>query len=175
MRSGIVPVQAILAFLLYTIATFAFSVAGYGQSAPVASTVGSSNVELRNVPSNDGTAVSPAFPVKASANNRYLVDQNNVPFLIVGDAPQTLIANLSQREAAAFMANRRSYGINTLWINLLCNYSDHPSKDATTFDGIAPFHQSRRSLEIKPRLFPARGRDDQHRGPERLLFSSGSH
>ena len=50
-----------------------------------------------------------------------------------------LIANLSQREAAAYMANRRSYGINTLWINILCNYSNGCNKDATTFDGIAPF------------------------------------
>jgi hypothetical protein len=81
----------------------------------------------------------PAFPLKASEDNRYLVDQNNSPFLLVGDAPQTLIAKLSETEAAAYMANRRSYGINTLWINLLCNFSDSCSKDATTFDGIAPF------------------------------------
>ena len=32
------------------------------------------------------------------------------------------------------MANRRSYGINTLWINLLCI-----CKEAKTFDGIVPF------------------------------------
>lgn len=37
------------------------------------------------------------------------------------------------------MANRQKYGINTLWINLLCNYSDGCNKNATTFDGIAPF------------------------------------
>src|SRR5262249_51615109 len=81
----------------------------------------------------------PAYPLKASANNRYLLDQDNEPFLMIGDAPQTLIANLSQAEAAAYMANRRTYGINTLWINLLCNFSDECNKDATTFDGIAPF------------------------------------
>jgi Protein of unknown function (DUF4038)/Putative collagen-binding domain of a collagenase len=140
MRTGIAFVQAILALLLHT-NTYAFSVAGnvYGRSAPVASTVGSPDVGSPNVPSNYRTAVSPTFPLKASANNRYLVDQNNVPFLIVGDAPQTLIANLSPGEAAAYMVNRRSYGINTLWINLLCNYSDGCNKEATTFDGIAPF------------------------------------
>ena len=109
MRTGIVFVQAILAFLLHANATCAFAVAAnvYGQSAPVEAP----NVESQNVPLNDRTAASPAFPLKASASNRYLVDQNNVPFLMVGDAPQTLIANLSQREAAAYMANRRSYGI----------------------------------------------------------------
>src|ERR1700740_248950 len=72
----------------------------------------------------------PVYPLKASGNNRYLVDQNNTPFLMVGDSPQFLISNLSQKEAAAFMANRRSYGINTLWINLFCI-----CKDAKTFDG----------------------------------------
>jgi hypothetical protein len=79
------------------------------------------------------------YPLKVSTNNRYLVDQDNVPFLMIGDAPQTLIANLSQAEAGAYMANRRTYGINTLWINLLCNFSDGCNKNATTFDGIAPF------------------------------------
>src|SRR5689334_14698938 len=59
-----------------------------------------------------GSPDGPAYPLKASANNRYLVDQNDTPFLMVGDSPQHLITNLSQKEAAAFMANRRGYGIN---------------------------------------------------------------
>ena len=65
--------------------------------------------------------VIPAYPLKVSVNNRYLVDQNDVPFLMVGDSPQALIGNLSEAEAAFFINNRRRYGINTLWINLLCN------------------------------------------------------
>jgi hypothetical protein len=87
-----------------------------------------------------GSPDGPVYPLKASGNNRYLVDQSNTPFLMVGDSPQQLITNLSQKEAAAFMANRRSYGINTLWINLLCIFTD-PScnKEAKTFDGIVPF------------------------------------
>jgi hypothetical protein len=85
-------------------------------------------------------ANDPVYPLKASANNRYLVDQNDTPFLIVGDSPQQLITNLSQKEAAAFMANRQKYGINTLWINLLCISTDPIcNRDAKTFDGIAPF------------------------------------
>jgi uncharacterized protein DUF4038 len=97
----------------------------------------------QSVPFTPGTAsLSPAeatYPLKVSANNRYLVDQDNVPFLMIGDAPQTLIANLSQAEAGAYMVNRRTYGINTLWINLLCNFSDGCNNNAMTFDGIAPF------------------------------------
>ena len=40
-------------------------------------------------------AASPVYPVKISASGRYLVDQNNVPFLMVGDSPHTLVANLT--------------------------------------------------------------------------------
>src|SRR5207244_6587346 len=71
---------------------------------------------------------------------RYLVDQNDRPFLMVGDSPQHLITNLSLEEAATFMANRRRHGMNTLWVNLLCIFTD-PScnREAKTFDGIAPF------------------------------------
>jgi uncharacterized protein DUF4038/collagenase-like protein with putative collagen-binding domain len=85
------------------------------------------------------SAAATAFPLKASSNNRYLVDQENAPFLMVGDAPQTLITNLSLADAGKYMANRQRYGINTLWINLICNFSDGCTKDATTFDGIQPF------------------------------------
>src|ERR1700704_2085473 len=58
-----------------------------------------------------GSPDAPVYPLRASANNRYLVDQNNTPFLMVRDSPQHLITNLSRQEAAAFMGNRRGYGI----------------------------------------------------------------
>jgi Protein of unknown function (DUF4038)/Putative collagen-binding domain of a collagenase len=85
------------------------------------------------------TSNTDVYPLKPSTNKRYLVDQRNRPFLMIGDASQTIVANLSVAEAATYMANRREYGINTLWINLLCNFSDGCNKDATTFDGVAPF------------------------------------
>jgi len=44
---------------------------------------------------------APAYPLKKSANNHYLVDQNNQPFLIVGDSPQALTVNLTEAEAAS--------------------------------------------------------------------------
>jgi hypothetical protein len=80
-----------------------------------------------------------AYPLKASANRRYLVDQENRPFLMVGDSPQALIGRLSVTEAAFYMKNRADYGINTLWINLLCNGGTACNVDGATFDGIAPF------------------------------------
>ncbi len=62
----------------------------------------------------------PVFSVHPDPTNRYLVDSNNVPFLMVGDAPQALIGNLSEAQANFFMKDRQKYGINALWINLLC-------------------------------------------------------
>jgi hypothetical protein len=50
---------------------------------------------------------SPAYPLKVSANHRYLVDQNNVPFLIVGDSPQGLLSRLTEEEADSYFADRR--------------------------------------------------------------------
>ena len=82
---------------------------------------------------------APAYPVKKSANNRYLVDQNNVPFLIVGDSPQALIVNLTEAEASAFFADRAALGFNTMWVNLLCATYTGGRADASTIDNIKPF------------------------------------
>src|SRR6516165_3910244 len=85
------------------------------------------------------TPSSPSYPLKVSTNGRYLVDQNNMPFMIVGDSPQSLIGRLSTSDAALYMANRWRYGINTLWVHLLCNDKIACHKDGTTFDGTSPF------------------------------------
>ena len=80
-----------------------------------------------------------AYPLAMSASRRYLVDASGKPFLIVGDSPQGLIADLSEKEADAFFANREAAGFNSMWINLLCNDYTGGRKDGTTYDGIAPF------------------------------------
>jgi hypothetical protein len=73
---------------------------------------------------------------------RYLVDREGRPFLIVGDSPQALIANLSEAQADRFFANRQRAGFNSVWINLLCNDYTGGRPDGTTYDGIAPFGRS---------------------------------
>jgi Protein of unknown function (DUF4038)/Putative collagen-binding domain of a collagenase len=79
------------------------------------------------------------YPLKLSSNRRYLVDQRNVPFMIVGDSPQALIGNLGVKDAAHYIANRKAAGFNTLWVNLLCAKYTGCRDDGTTFDGIKPF------------------------------------
>ena len=87
------------------------------------------------------TANAPAFPVKVSANSRYLVDQNNTPFLIVGDTPQGMISRLSEKEIDDYFADRQAHGFNTMgWVDVLCGGRDFITNVyATTPDGIRPF------------------------------------
>src|SRR5437868_7466551 len=49
-------------------------------------------------PASNAAAPTYVYPVKMSANKRYLVDQNNVPFLIVGHSPQALVGDLSESD-----------------------------------------------------------------------------
>ena len=86
-------------------------------------------------------APTPAYPLRLSANRRYLLGQNEIPFLIVADSPQGLMARLTEEEADQYFANRQSHGFNALgWIDVLCAGRDFPDNtDATTVDGIRPF------------------------------------
>jgi hypothetical protein len=84
-------------------------------------------------------AAAAVYPVKVSANNRYLVDQNNAPFLIMGDCPQSLTVNLSVAQTESFFSNRKAHGFNTMWINLVCTVYTAGRPDGSTFDGILPF------------------------------------
>ena len=66
-------------------------------------------------------ATAPAYPLKASANGRYVVDSNNIPFLIIGDAPHSILAKLNNADATTYLTDRGSNGFNALWIELLCD------------------------------------------------------
>lgn len=87
------------------------------------------------------SASSPAYPLKVSSNGRYMVDNNNTPFLIVGDTPQGLIYRLSEKQADDYFADRQAHGFNTMgWIDVLCAGRDYPANIyAATPDGIRPF------------------------------------
>ena len=82
---------------------------------------------------------SAAYPLRVSANRRYLVDRDGVPFLLMGDSPQALTVNLSEAEADAFFADREAHGFNAVWVNLLCATYTGGRPDGSTYDGIVPF------------------------------------
>src|SRR5262245_1164875 len=93
-------------------------------------------IVLATCVASEGAAV---YPLKKSANGRYLADQNNVPFLIVGDSPQALMVNLTTNDAGLFFTDRSTLGFNTVWINLLCSTYTGGRADSSTLDGIVPF------------------------------------
>ena len=66
-------------------------------------------------------AATPAYPLRPSANGRYVIDSNNVPFLIIGDAPHSILANLNNADATLYLTDRGARGFNALWIELLCD------------------------------------------------------
>jgi hypothetical protein len=91
---------------------------------------------------NSSTATNAAYPLKLSANRRYLVDQNGKPFLIVGDTPQGLMGRLTEADAEKYFADRQEHGFNTMgWIDVACAGNDYPTnKEGTTVDGLRPYN-----------------------------------
>jgi Protein of unknown function (DUF4038)/Putative collagen-binding domain of a collagenase len=67
------------------------------------------------------------------------VDQNNTPFLMVGDAPHSLIVNLDQADASTYLFNRAANGFNALWVEALCfPYTGGPA-NGSLLNGTLPF------------------------------------
>jgi len=54
------------------------------------------------------------LPIKVSANKRYFVDQNNIPWIMVGDSAHTGICKLPQSSWAAYFQDRKNQGFNTI-------------------------------------------------------------
>jgi hypothetical protein len=86
-----------------------------------------------------GSGGETAYPLKVGPAGRYLVDQNDDPFLMIGDAPQALMVNASLSDAEFLLANRASHGFNVVWIMLLGNEYCGGRADASTLDGLKPF------------------------------------
>jgi len=83
---------------------------------------------------------SPVYPVKVSGSNpRILVDQNDVPFLMVGDSPQSLMVNLSAANAAFYFANRATNGFNTVLMDAICTTYTYGPANASLLNGTLPF------------------------------------
>ena len=64
---------------------------------------------------------SSVYPLHPSANGRYMLDASNAPFLIIGDAPHSILANLNNADATTYLTDRGARGFNALWIELLCD------------------------------------------------------
>lgn len=58
---------------------------------------------------------------------------------MMGDLPQTVVGKMTEADAEYYFANRAQYGINALWVHVMCRDNETCNRDATTPDGTAPF------------------------------------
>lgn len=78
----------------------------------------------------DPSRGSSTFPLHVDAPHRQLVDGTGRPFLIVGDAAWSLIAQLSEADAATYLRSRKASGFNTILVNLIeHHFADHAPAD----------------------------------------------
>jgi hypothetical protein len=71
------------------------------------------------------------FPVHVAPGGRHLVDANGKPFLMVGDAAWSLVAQLETKEVKTYLDDRRKRGFNTILFNLLEHkFADDPPRNA---------------------------------------------
>jgi hypothetical protein len=81
----------------------------------------------------------PAYPLKASANGRYLVDHSGTPVLLLGDGAAQTLFQRTPGVASSYLDDRAAHGFNALWVHLLVNARDGGNTDGKTDDGIVPF------------------------------------
>ncbi len=76
------------------------------------------------------SAATAAYPLKVSSNGRYLVDQVGQPFFVNGDAAWSMIAQLSDTDKDAYLANRQSHSVNMVLVSLIEHlYATNAPKD----------------------------------------------
>jgi hypothetical protein len=76
-------------------------------------------------------------PLELDASKRYLVRSDGSPFLVIGDAAWSLIAQLSKEDASQYLESRRASGFSLVMVNLIEHkFCSHPPKNLY---GDAPF------------------------------------
>jgi hypothetical protein len=84
-------------------------------------------------------AATPAgfvYPLRVDPTSRYMVDQTNKPFLLVGDAAWSLFVGVSKADADLYLENRKQRGFTAILASLIEHqfaanpprnfYGDHP-------------------------------------------------
>lgn len=77
------------------------------------------------------------FPPKLSDDGRYLVDQQERPFLVIGDSPWSLIVELTPDQVNRYLDDRQAKGFTLLLVNLIEHkFASDPPR---LRDGTPPF------------------------------------
>jgi hypothetical protein len=98
-------------------------------TAPIPDLATESIRDLATRPSRDLATSEPSdlgipatmFPVKLSPGSRYLVDQNGVPFPILGDSGWEIITTLGIADAKTYLSDRQLKGFNSILLELIDN------------------------------------------------------
>ena len=87
-----------------------------------------------------GADTAPIFPLKASEDGRYLVDQKGTPFLVVGDSPWSLIVQPSEKDIDRYLDDRAKRSFNSVVVNLI----EHKfaTRAPNTQAGLPPFRKA---------------------------------
>jgi hypothetical protein len=64
-------------------------------------------------------AEEPAFPLRPSANGRYLVDQGNRPFFYQADSPWVIVKNLTLPEVEEYLDARKAQGFTAIQVHAI--------------------------------------------------------
>jgi hypothetical protein len=93
------------------------------------------------------------FPLRVSQNRRYLETADGRPFLVVGDTPWSLVAQLREEEAAEYLDDRRARGFTAIIVNLI----EHKfaARAPAKIDGERPFLQDGDFTRPSPAYFKA--------------------
>lgn len=78
---------------------------------------------------------APAFPIKPSADGRFLVDQQGKPFLWLADSAWALVKKLTPAERDEFLDRRAAQGFTVIQFHAV----SREAGPVTTRDGLAPF------------------------------------
>lgn len=69
-------------------------------------------------PTTPGAGVTATFPLKISANKRYLIGQNNAPFFWQSDTAWNMPARLNEAETIQYLDARKNNGFNTILVSM---------------------------------------------------------
>ena len=85
------------------------------------------------------TRAQAAFPLRLSENKRYLVDNNNSPFLIKEFSAWGLTQALSENDESAFLDSIKQKGFNAVLTSVVSNAPSQMGGNPPYWQGISPF------------------------------------
>lgn len=105
-------------------------------SSPPASSTPESSASGASTPA----AIPARFVAGVSPDGRRFVGTDGQPLFVQGDAPWSLLVDLSADQVRTYFAGRQAQGFNAAIVSLVGAVSNGgPSDDGATYDGVPPF------------------------------------